>query len=133
VESLGDVIAESSIYRSAAWGVEDQPDFYNQVMLTKTKYDAETTLQICQQIENTLGRIRNEKWGARIIDIDVLYFNMDIIDTTTLKVPHPYLHLRRFTLLPLCEIANNFRHPILGQTNAELLQHCLDPLSVIKI
>lgn len=132
-QQLGNIIARSEFYRSEAWGVEEQPDFYNQVLSVETDHTARETLHICQHIENTLGRVRKEKWGARVIDIDILYFNTEIIDSDDLKVPHPYLHLRRFTLLPLTEIVPNFVHPILGDTNDELLAQCPDTLSVFKI
>lgn len=130
---LGEIVAMSSIYRSEAWGVVDQPDYYNQVLHISTNLDAPRTLEICQHIEETLGRVRKEKWGARLIDIDILYFNTDIIDTERLKVPHPHLQQRRFALLPLCEIAPNYKHPVLALTNHELLQNCIDTLSVTRI
>lgn len=130
---LGDIQDRSALYRSSAWGVQNQPDFYNQVLSVQTKYTASEVLSICQGIEKDLGRTRGQKWGARIIDIDILYFNNKIIDRTDLHIPHPYLHQRRFTLLPLCEIAPNYIHPKMGQTNKQLLANCTDPLSVIKI
>lgn len=132
-QQLGSITAQSALYRSEAWGVEDQPDFYNQVLIVQTKRLAAEVLLICQRIEDNLGRIRKQKWGARVIDIDILYFNTDVIDSKNLKVPHPYLHQRRFTLLPLSEIAPDYVHPILGYSNRELLEQCSDTLSVFKI
>lgn len=130
---LGNLILASSIYESAAWGVEDQPVFLNQVLVLTTDYDAHTCLQICQEIEQDLGRVRIMKWGARVIDIDILYYNNDIIDTPNLKVPHPYIPVRKFTLEPLVEIAANYKHPILGHSQSTLLELCTDPLSVKKV
>lgn len=130
---LGDLMKESSLYQSEAWGVEDQPIFLNQVLLIQTDKTAEESLLICQEIENELGRQRKEKWGARIIDIDILYVNSEIINTPTLKIPHPYIPERRFTLQPLCEIANSYKHPKLNLTNEELLLICTDNLHVEKI
>lgn len=130
---LGEIVGMSSIYESEAWGIEDQPPFYNQALLVNTTFSALETLHICQQIEQALGRVRKEKWGARVIDIDILYFNADVIHAIPLTVPHPHLHLRRFTLEPLSEIAGEYVHPTLHLTNSELLNACTDKLAVIKL
>lgn len=132
-EFLGEVITQSALYRSSAWGVSDQPDFYNQVLILHTAHSAEETLTICQSIENKLGRVRLQKWGARVMDIDILYFNNETIRSQHLQVPHPYLHLRRFTLLPLCEVAPQYIHPVMGISNFDLLEQCPDTLPVIKM
>lgn len=132
-QKLGNLVKESSIYQSEAWGVEDQPVFLNQVLLIETDKSADESLLICQNIENELGRVRKEKWGARLIDIDILYFNSEIIDKPLLKIPHPYIQDRKFTLQPLCEIANSYKHPKLNLTNEQLLLICKDNLEVVKI
>jgi 2-amino-4-hydroxy-6-hydroxymethyldihydropteridine diphosphokinase len=80
-----------------------------------------------------MGRTRNQKWESRIIDLDILYFNNEIIDTENLKVPHPFLHVRRFTLIPLTEIAPQFIHPIFNKINSELLVNCSDNGEVILV
>src|SRR5690606_13715016 len=98
-------------------GIEDQPIFLNEVILVETLLDASDVLVCCQKIESKLGRVRQQKWGARLIDIDILYFNDERIETPHLVVPHPYIHLRKFTLLPLCEIAEDYIHPLLQQSN----------------
>jgi len=125
-------VQQSSIYKTAAWGNTEQDDFYNQVIEVSTESSAEILLQTLLEIETKMGRTRNQKWEARIIDLDILYFNNDVIDSDKLKVPHPYLHVRRFTLVPLTEIAANFIHPIFNKTNAELLANCSDGSEVIK-
>lgn len=132
-ERLGPILKASSLYESEAWGVEDQPVFLNQVLLVSTDKEAQQCLIICQDIENELGRIRKEKWGARIIDIDILYFNSEVINNYNLIVPHPYIQERKFTLEPLCEIAESYKHPKLNLTNKELLLNCSDNLNVKKI
>ncbi|WP_160068869.1 2-amino-4-hydroxy-6-hydroxymethyldihydropteridine diphosphokinase [Sphingobacterium bovisgrunnientis] len=132
-QKLGNLVKASSVYQSEAWGVEDQPIFLNQVLLIETDKSADESLLICQNIENELGRIRKEKWGARLIDIDILYFNSEIIDKPLLKIPHPYIQDRKFTLQPLCEIANSYKHPKLNLTNEQLLLICKDNLEVVKI
>lgn len=130
---IGQIIVVSSMYKSAAWGLEDQPIFYNQIVRVSTPYTAPVCLELCQDIEERLGRIRKEKWGARLIDLDILYYNDAIINTDSLQVPHPYIPDRRFTLVPLVEIAADYIHPILRKTNFELLEHTKDTLQVDKI
>jgi|SRR5690606_15115378 len=129
-ERVGKIIKESSIYESEAWGVEDQPIFLNQVLEVITPHSASKVLQTIQQIELVLGRIRTQRWGSRTIDIDILYYNTDIIHEPDLQVPHPYIQERNFTLIPLTEIAPNFEHPIFKKTNQQLLMDSKDPLNV---
>lgn len=129
-ERVGKIIKESSVYESEAWGVEDQPIFLNQVLEVITPLSAVKVLQTIQQIELVLGRIRAQRWGSRTIDIDILYYNNDIIHEPDLQVPHPYIQERNFTLIPLSEIAPNFEHPIFKKTNQQLLMDSKDPLNV---
>lgn len=130
---LGPIITSSSIYKTAAWGIENQPDFYNQVIIVATEYNPLQILTILQHIEKQLGRIRVEKWGPRIIDIDILFFNDAILDLPSLKIPHPEIHNRMFTLKPLVEIAGDFIHPILHESLDQLMHACADQLPVEKI
>ncbi|WP_039052867.1 2-amino-4-hydroxy-6-hydroxymethyldihydropteridine diphosphokinase [Sphingobacterium sp. T2] len=132
-ERLGALVAVSSLYQSEAWGVEEQPIFYNQVVSFSTPLSAQECLAICQSIENELGRIRHERWGARVIDVDILYYNEEIIEKSDLVVPHPYIAQRRFTLIPLCEIAPDYVHPVFKVSNKDLLLSCEDQLGVIKL
>ena len=130
---VGSVILASSLYQSAAWGVQNQPSFLNQVLLVHTRLAAMELLRVCQEIENKLGRVREIKWGARVIDIDILYFNNDIIQEVDLSIPHPYISERNFTLIPLVEIAPNYINPALEQTNLELLKQSIDPSLVQQL
>ncbi|WP_339606393.1 2-amino-4-hydroxy-6-hydroxymethyldihydropteridine diphosphokinase [uncultured Roseivirga sp.] len=119
---------ESSIYETAAWGVENQPSFLNQVVTVDSDKNPERVLIIINIIEGLMGRIRNLKWAQRLIDIDILYYGNSVIDKPKLKVPHPEIQNRRFTLAPLVELAPNFKHPISGKTQLEMLEECQDKL-----
>lgn len=130
---IGSIEAASSLYQTAAWGLENQPDFLNQVLLIYTEMTAEETLRKMLRIEQRLGRIREVKNGPRIIDIDLLFFNDQMIDLPHLKVPHPLLHTRNFTLFPLFELAPDFLHPVLKKTVRELLAQSPDTLAVQKL
>jgi 2-amino-4-hydroxy-6-hydroxymethyldihydropteridine diphosphokinase len=130
--TCGEIVKISSIYETAAWGLGAQPDFLNMAVLINTDKSPEELLQEIHNIETALGRQRNIKWGPRTLDIDILLYNHDIIQTPELKVPHPFLHERRFTLVPLVEIAPRYIHPQLHQTVSELLAACPDQLEVHK-
>jgi 2-amino-4-hydroxy-6-hydroxymethyldihydropteridine diphosphokinase len=123
----------SSLYETAAWGLEDQPDFLNLVMQIETNLTPQTLLERIQAIEHKLGRQRQLKWGQRTLDIDILFYGQEIIQNETLKVPHPYLQDRKFTLMPLQEIAPEWIHPVLKKTITTLLQLCTDKLQVQNI
>ena len=129
---IGKVIRASSLYETAPWGGIEQPAFLNQVLEIKTDLAPEEILRIILEIEHEAGRVRYERWGARHLDIDILYFGKTVMDTPRLTVPHPRLHERRFTLVPLTEIAPDFVHPALEKTNAELLEMCGDGEEVKK-
>lgn len=131
--AIGTIVKASSIYETAAWGVEDQPAFLNQVILVHSSLSAIDCLQSTQHIELELGRVRQKKWGERVIDIDILYFNEDIIDLPNLNIPHPFISERRFTLEPLAEIAPDYVHPVYKKNNVYLLNNCSDELPVKKI
>ena len=125
--------AISSRYQTAAWGMENQPNFLNQVIAIKTRLEPEELLQLILHIEKLYGRERTIKWGPRTLDIDILFFGDTIIQTPLLTIPHPGIAERRFTLLPLCELAPTFIHPILHKTMQQLLDECPDILPVQKL
>ncbi len=132
VEMNSKVVLRSKIYTTAAWGIENQSDFLNQVVCIHTEFDPQKLLENVLDIEQQLGRERLVKWGSRIIDIDVLYFNDEIIETPKLIIPHPQIHNRRFTLIPLVELNPDYIHPKINKSNLELLEICSDTLSVKK-
>lgn len=130
---VGPVIQQSGLYETAPWGVTAQPAFLNQVLAVETGLEPGDVLTQTQAIEEELGRVRREKWGARLIDIDLLYYDQLILQTDRLTIPHPYLHQRRFTLVPLAEIAPDFMHPVLQKTNGGLLVECEDEGMVVPL
>ncbi|CAN5868561.1 2-amino-4-hydroxy-6-hydroxymethyldihydropteridinediphosphokinase [soil metagenome] len=132
-KEIGKVTRLSGLYQTAAWGKTDQPDFLNQVIVVETILAANQLMQVILSIEKKMGRIRTEKNAPRIIDIDILYFNKEIIHEKYLTVPHPAMQLRRFVLVPLNELSPNFIHPLLKKTNHRLLLKCPDKLDVKKI
>lgn len=129
-QQVGRVVSQSTLYETAPWGVTDQPAFLNQVLVVETTLGPEEVLVQTQAIEYELGRVRHEHWGARTIDIDLLYYDQLIWQTPTLTLPHPLLHQRRFTLVPLAEIAPDFIHPVLHKTTLDLLTDCDDTSAV---
>lgn len=129
----GDIIRRSGIYETEAWGLKEQPAFLNQALLLQTNLTPAGLLTKLKNIERETGRIQTVHWGPRIIDIDILFYGADIIDLPQLKVPHPYLHQRRFTLQPLQEIAPELNHPLLKQSVSELLKVCPDVSEVKKL
>ncbi len=128
----GRIIKTSSVYETAAWGEEDQPAFLNQVLVVQTKLEPEDLLQTILSIERSLGRTREIKYGPRLIDIDILFYNEEVIRKPGLVVPHPRMQFRRFVLEPLAELSPGKKHPLLQQTISSLLAECTDPLSVNK-
>ncbi len=131
---VGEIQKKSGIYSTKAWGNLNQPDFINQVVCIETKLKAEELLNKLLNIEEELGRTRSEqKWMERTMDIDVLFYNSDIINTANLTIPHPYIKDRKFVLIPLVEIADDFIHPVLNKSIADLLNECEDNLEVIMV
>ena len=123
----------SSLYETAAWGKTDQADFLNQALELETSLEAPVLMQELLGIELTMGRRRLEKYGSRIIDIDMLFFNDATLRLPGLVIPHPEIQNRRFVLAPMAEIAPFLKHPVLGRTIQELLEACTDPLAVKKL
>lgn len=101
---IGKVIKKSSIHETKAWGKTNQPDFLNMVIQIETDLIPHELLSCCISIENQLGRVRKEKWGERIIDIDILYYNNLKISEDNLTIPHPFIEERDFVLIPLKEL-----------------------------
>ncbi len=131
--TCGRVVLQSAIYETAAWGKTDQQPFLNQALLVETALAAFQLLERVLEAETQLGRVRKERYGPRIIDIDILFFNYDIISTRELTIPHPEIQNRRFALTPLAAIAPDYLHPVLGKTIRTLLEECKDKLEVKEV
>jgi 2-amino-4-hydroxy-6-hydroxymethyldihydropteridine diphosphokinase len=129
----GAITVASGIYETAAWGKTDQPDFLNQALEVTTTLNAKQLIRRILKVERSMGRTRKEKFGPRLIDIDILLFNDEIHHYSFLNIPHPEMQNRRFVLLPLAEIASEKVHPIFKRSIAELLEECPDQLAVRKL
>ncbi|MGA8539335.1 MAG: 2-amino-4-hydroxy-6-hydroxymethyldihydropteridine diphosphokinase [Terriglobales bacterium] len=121
LDVAGRLLAVSALYETQPVDLPDQPWFLNCVAAIETEKTPQELLQSALQIEAVMGRLRLRKKGPRNIDIDVLIFGDRVVDEPGLKIPHPAIHLRRFVLEPLVEIAPNARHPVLRKTAKELL------------
>lgn len=131
--SIGKISKLSRIYETAAWGKTEQPSFYNQVVTLVSHFSPVELLAELHKIEIEMGRVRYEKWGERVIDIDILFYGDSVINTPQLTIPHPEIQNRKFTLAPLAEVRADFYHPVLKQTIRALLESCSDPLQVIPL
>ena len=131
-KKIGKAVRQSSLYSTAAWGNTNQPDFLNQVVIVQTKLNALQTMQTILGIEKKMGRLRTVKNAPRIIDIDILFFNKEIIAEKHLSIPHPQIQNRRFVLIPLNQLSPNLVHPLLKKTVHQLLLNCADELNVKK-
>ena len=133
INNTGTLVTASSIYETAAWGLTNQPSFYNQVLVVETSLSPENLMLELLKIEEQLGRIRAIKFGPRTIDIDILLIDDLTNNTNLLNLPHPALPQRKFALMPLAEVAPNLVHPVEKKTISQLLQACTDSLDVQKI
>ena len=131
-EQIGKIIAQSSLYETAAWGKTDQPDFLNRAILIETYLSAKQLLISLLAIEKEMGRVRLEKWGQRLIDLDIIFYEDLVCEDLILNLPHPEMHKRKFVLVPLCEIAPKLIHPKLQLSINEILNNLDDNLEVKK-
>lgn len=129
---IGDILKTSAIYETQPWGKTNQPLFLNQVIQITTDLKPLDLLMTTQQLEEKMGREPSDRWDARIIDLDILYYENICFQSEKLTIPHLQIPFRRFTLVPLSEIAPDFVHPQLQKTNQMLLNVCEDKLQVNK-
>ena len=135
-KNIGRISETSSIYKSEAWGFDSDSIFLNQVVIIDTSLTVVPILKETQSIEKIIGRkdkSKGQDYTDRLIDIDILFYNNEIIESKTLTVPHPRLHLRNFTLNPLKEIIPDFTHPKLNKSVNWLYNNCKDEATCIKV
>lgn len=131
----GSIVAVSVSYESEPWGFEAEEWFLNRLIVVDTELEPETMMRALLGIEAELGRVRHpesDAYTSRTVDLDILYYGQRVVITPTLTVPHPRLHLRRFALLPLCEVAPMMIHPVFQVTQQELLMRCHDA-SIVRV
>jgi 2-amino-4-hydroxy-6-hydroxymethyldihydropteridine diphosphokinase len=133
-ETIGPVVASSSVYETEPWRFKSENKFLNMVIEVKTSLKPSGLLGRMLMIESLMGRIREgNEYKSRIIDIDILFYGDRIIKTKALHVPHPAIPDRRFVLVPLCEISPDYIHPILKKSIQKLLEECQDTSTPIKL
>jgi 2-amino-4-hydroxy-6-hydroxymethyldihydropteridine diphosphokinase len=131
--TIGRVLETSKIYETSAWGLEEQDDFLNQVIILETDQKPFELLQSIQEIEKAVGRTKSIKWGPRVIDIDILFIQDRIMDDQHLIIPHPHIQNRNFVLVPLMELDPDFIHPKLNLSIIELYEESNDDCDVIEL
>ena len=131
-KKLGKIISKSSIYETPPWGFHSEHLFWNQAVYIETILEPLELLWRIKEIEEMFGlKSKEERYTNRAMDLDILYFDDDFLEDKDLMIPHPRIHERKFVLVPLVEIAPNFKHPLLRMTNLTLLENCKDK-SIIR-
>ena len=134
-ENIGEIVSISSVYETEPWGFQSENEFLNAVIKVRTELKPPGLLGRILMIEAQIGRLREGEgtgYKSRIIDIDILLYGHEIVNKKSLQIPHPRIPVRKFVLVPLCEISPEMVHPVLKKTMAELLEECKDEGVVIR-
>jgi len=129
-KNIGPITAQSELFETEAWGLTDQPNFVNQALEAITNLSPVELMDQILSIELKMGRVRDQKWTPRLIDIDIIFFGDQIIKTEKLIIPHPFMHERNFVLIPLLEIAEDIIHPLFKLSVKQLYECSKDQLKV---
>ena len=133
-EHIGKVVNSSSVYETAPWGFDSEDDFLNMVVSVETELSPSEVMKKIVKIESMLGRERDQdRYSSRIIDIDILFYDDLVLKENGLKIPHRLIHERKFVLVPLCELAPDMIHPMLGKSMKVLLGECRDRSRILKL
>nr|HPE78332.1 2-amino-4-hydroxy-6-hydroxymethyldihydropteridine diphosphokinase [Draconibacterium sp.] len=131
---LGEIVKSSSVYETPPWGFTADDNFWNQVLIVESQLSPTEVLHKITEIENSFGRQRGTgKYNSREMDIDILYYDDLFTETETLIIPHPRIQQRKFVLVPLNEIAPDFKHPLLRLTSFQMLENCRDESVILKL
>ncbi len=128
---IGKIARTSHVYETAPWGKTDQDKFLNMVVMANTIYQPRDILEKITEFDREMGRTRTEKWGPRVVDIDIIFYGKRVIRDKGLEIPHPEVENRAFVLVPMMEIAPDLMHPVLGKQIDELYMECLDMSDVV--
>lgn len=127
------ILKISSIYTTLSLLKDEQPDYYNIVLICKSEKKPQEVLDIIKNIENKMGRIKNKRWGERVIDIDIIDYDNNIYESENLNIPHLQMIYRSFVLKPLMEIDENYIHPVLKKNIKELYSNLDDDFNIQKV
>jgi 2-amino-4-hydroxy-6-hydroxymethyldihydropteridine diphosphokinase len=119
-----DVKKKSHVYKTPPWGYTEQDEFLNQVVMAKTYLEPEPLMKHIKRLEVALGRKATFRYGPRLIDIDILFYDDLVLETPSLTIPHPHLHERGFVLVPMMDIAPDFVHPVKKKSIGEMVAQC---------
>ncbi len=133
-ERLGKIVDSSSVYETPPWGFHSEDPFWNQILIIETKLEAEEILWRINEIDEVFGRERDkERYSSREMDVDILYFDDEYYETPSLIIPHPKIPERKFVLVPLTEVAPDFKHPLRRLTSLQMLENCRDKSLIKKV
>lgn len=130
---IGKIAKKSHLYETQPWGVEGQDPFLNIMVMSNTTLEPRALLEAITKIERELGRERKEKWGPRVIDIDIIFYGKRVIRDKGLEIPHPEMHKRAFVLVPMMEIDPEFEHPVFKAAMDMLYMDCEDQSDVVML